>query len=338
MKIAQIMASDGDGGLEKHFIDLCNGLAALGDEVYALCLPKYHGALSDRVQCISIDLTGSRHNPITAIKLLKSIQRIRPDIVHAQANKAGVILAKIIKKLSCKTVVTIHNIKNNLSFLKRFDMAIGVSQGVVSHFPRACRGVVVYNGVQLAGLSVGQPDCSLDLPVNTLEKTILLSIGRLVPAKGFDLLIEACKDIDCYLLIAGDGPERSHLQSMISANGLADKVFLLGYRDNICSLITSSDLIVISSRKEGFSYVFSEALLLRKPVIATDVPVANEVLPKEYIAEIDVNSLRERLHSMLKKKTKWSEAFEPMFQYAQDNFTFESQVQRTLGEYKTLLQ
>lgn len=332
------MASDGDGGLEKHFIDLCNGLAVLGHEIYALSLPKYHDALNDRVQCISIELTGSRHNPITAIKLLKSIQRIQPDIVHAQANKAGMILAKIVKKLSCKTIVTIHNIKKDLSFLKRFDMVIGVSQGVVSHFPRSCQGAVIYNGVQLSGLSTGQPDSSLDLPINTLEKKTLLSIGRLVPAKGFDLLIEACKDIDCYLLIAGDGPERSRLQSMIRANGLADKVFLLGHRDNIHSLITSCDLIVISSRKEGFSYVFSEALLLCKPVVATDVPVANEVLPKEYIAEINANSLRETLQSMLKEKNKWSEAFEPMFQYAQDNFTFESQVQRTLDKYETLLQ
>jgi len=332
------MASEGDGGLEKHFIDLCNGLARLEHEVYALCLPKYHVALSDQVHCISIDLTGSRHNPLTSIKLLKSIQSIQPDIAHAQANKAGMILSKIIKKLACKTVVTIHNIKNDLNFLKRFDMAIGVSRGVVSHFPRFCRGAVVYNGVQLPDLSVGQSDFSLDLPVNTLEKTTLLSIGRLVPAKGFDLLIEACKSIDCYLLIAGDGPEKSRLQSMISANGLADKVFLLGHRDNIHSLITLSDLIVISSRKEGFSYVFSEALLLRKPVVATDVPVANEVLPNEYIAEIDANSLKETLQSILKKKTKLSEIFEPMFQYAQDNFAFESQVQRTLDEYEILLQ
>lgn len=332
MKIAQIMASDGEGGLEKHFIELCNGLSAQGHQVFALCLPKYKDRLSSNVQFISFDLTGSRKNPITIFKLLNILKKINADIVHAQANKAAQMLSPCLNRLTSKSVVTIHNKKNKLKFLANFDLCVGVSKGVTKHFPNTKRATVIYNGI-----TPPEPGDKLaPLPRKLPPRKNVLSIGRLVPAKGFDLLVRAAKTIDANILIAGDGPDKEQLQQMIENESLTDKVFLLGHRDDIPSLINQADLIAISSRKEGFSYVFAEALLLGKPVVSTDVPIPNEVLPDAWIADINENDIANKLKSAINKLDTLDE-FEAIFDYASKHLTFDMQLRKTVQAYEGIL-
>jgi len=110
-----------------------------------------------------------------------------------------------------------------------------------------------------------------------------LAVGRLVHAKGFDQLIDAFQSAKGSLLIAGDGKEHEALQERIERLKLTSRVKLIGYQEDIPGLMQSVDGIVISSRREGFSYVCAEALLSGKPVVSTDVPVANELLPPQHI-------------------------------------------------------
>lgn len=333
MKIAQVMASDGEGGLEKHFIELCNGLSESGHSVYALCLPKYKNRLNKTVHFVNVDLTKSRRNPLTLYRLYASLKKIAPDIIHAQANKAAQMVSPSLRHLNAKSVTTIHNIKSNLSFLTHFDLCVGVSRGVVNNFPKQVAGKVIYNGIRPPQVSNNFTE---ELPVGFKSpKPKLLSVGRLVAAKGFDLLIDACESIDCHLFIAGEGPDRETLQQQIKKRGLTDKVFLLGHRDDIPNLITASDLVVISSRKEGFSYVFAEALLLKKPVVSTNVPIPNEVLEEAYIADINSASLRAKLISAL--KNLHNKDFGPTFAYAEENLTLSCQINKTIEAYREIL-
>ena len=335
MKIVQIMASKGDGGLEKHFIELCNGLSSKGHEVYALALPKYRKGMSKDVHFIEMNLTKSRRNIFTILKLYKVLKEIQPDIVHAQANKAGLLLAPLLKKITAKSVITIHNIKKKLGFTTRFDLAIGVSKGVVEHFPAAANQKVVYNGIHPPAI---KNQTNLPLPDNLTRNTLTaLSIGRLVPAKGFDILIEACKEIDCNVLIAGEGPEREKLTELIKSHQLQHRVFLLAHRNDIPDLINFSDLVLISSRKEGFSYAFSEALLLQTPVLSTDVPIPNEVLPEAYISAINEQDLADKIQQAIHHRDSWQDTFAPIFSYARDHLTFKQQLANTITEYEKLL-
>lgn len=333
MKIAQIMASGGDGGLEKHFIDLCNGLAEKGHSVYAVCSAKYKGRLSSKVNFIGVDLTGSRKNPITIFKLFAVLNRIRPEITHAQANKAAQMLAPCLRLLNTKSVVTIHNQKSNLSFLKKFDLCVGVSKGVIDNFPKDTKKLVIYNGVSLPPDS--PHDASIPKSLTNTQKSIL-SVGRLVPAKGFDMLIEAAEHVDAKFMIAGDGPERAALEALITSKQLDDRVMLLGHRNDISGLIKEADLIAISSRKEGYSYVFAESLLLKKPIVSTDVPIPNEVLPKKYISKIDSNDLSIKLQAALNSLGELNE-FQNLFEYAVKNLTFVRQLEKTIQAYRKIL-
>jgi glycosyltransferase involved in cell wall biosynthesis len=113
---------------------------------------------------------------------------------------------------------------------------------------------------------------------NMLEKhdcIRFISVGSLVGLKGFDLIINALsmsKSLaKCMLSIIGSGPEEANLHRLIEANGLQDKVHLLGQKtsDEVSAQIAASDCFILLSRRETFGIVYIEAMAKGKPVIAT---------------------------------------------------------------------
>ena len=109
-------------------------------------------------------------------------------------------------------------------------------------------------------------------------KKLVVSIGRLVPYKGYGYLIAAAKHLgpDYQILIVGDGPVRQNLEEEIRTDGVEGKVELLGYVEDegMHALLAASDVFVLSSvmKTEAFGIVQIEAMSLGKPVVATRVP------------------------------------------------------------------
>lgn len=114
-------------------------------------------------------------------------------------------------------------------------------------------------------------------PEEYLEKNCLkiLSVGRLNHQKGFDLAIQAAKELDksgldFFWWIVGEGTERNTLQNMIEKNGLSHRIQLTGARENPYPYIRQCDILVQPSRCEGKSIVLDEAKMLCKPIVATN--------------------------------------------------------------------
>lgn len=106
------------------------------------------------------------------------------------------------------------------------------------------------------------------------EGTKLIAAGRLVPAKGFDTLIDAAallakQGTPFTLTIHGEGPLRDDLQARIAAHGLQDRVTLAGQTADLATALRQADLLVSSSRREGFGNVLIEAMAEGLPVLAT---------------------------------------------------------------------
>jgi glycosyltransferase involved in cell wall biosynthesis len=104
--------------------------------------------------------------------------------------------------------------------------------------------------------------------------TLLLTVGSLVSCKGHLDLIEAMPSVlrqwpRARLLIAGEGPERSRLEAQIQRLGVAQRVALLGHRDDIPDLIQACDLFVFPSTEEGFGSTLVDVMLARRPIVAT---------------------------------------------------------------------
>ncbi len=134
---------------------------------------------------------------------------------------------------------------------------------------------VVHNGVRLEDFAISKPYMH--------SRPYILGIGRLVPQKGFDVLIDAFAqaDLDVHdLLLAGEGPERAALQYQIEKLGLQSRVHLLGRADRptAVSLFQGCDWFVLPSRMEPQGIVNLEAMAAGKAVIASRIGGVPEIV------------------------------------------------------------
>jgi colanic acid/amylovoran biosynthesis glycosyltransferase len=143
--------------------------------------------------------------------------------------------------------------------------------------------VNVYNGVSLTPAPGPRPPARPPFH--------LLALGRLVPKKGFGVLLAACRElraqgVEVRLTLAGDGPERGKIQDLIHREGLADRVSLPGavpHRE-VARLMAAADLLVMpsliapSGDRDGIPNVVLEALLCEVPVVASAVSGIPEVI------------------------------------------------------------
>ncbi|HET8850295.1 MAG TPA: glycosyltransferase [Marinobacter sp.] len=328
MRIAMVMAGNEEGGLEKHVEELVNGLAGRGHEVFWIA----HGKYADRVRggalFVPIDMSRSRRHPLALFQLWRALRRIRPDIIHSHGGKALAMTSSLHSGLHAATITTVHGIKKRHAGITRADAVISPNRqlGAAIKHPAIH---VVYHGILYQTAPAGSASVTSDGPA------FWLAVGRLVREKGFDVLIRAMADVPGRLLIAGDGPERGNLETLARNHGLADRVTLLGHRDDIPELMRQCQALVIASRREGFSYVFAEALFNRCPVVSTNVPIPNEVLPPHRICPVDDAAALEALMNGLRPDPALTES---LYQYARAHLTLDSMLDNTLAVYETTLQ
>lgn len=106
--------------------------------------------------------------------------------------------------------------------------------------------------------------------------TQLVSVCRLVPAKGLDILLNACAELrkrglPFVLHLIGDGPAREELEKLSQQLGIYDDTIFYGYMLHPEEMIPFFDVFVLPSRAESFGSVFAEAALCLLALVGTDV-------------------------------------------------------------------
>lgn len=148
------------------------------------------------------------------------------------------------------------------------------------------------------------------------DKIVFGAVGRLFWIKGFDKLIQAFAEIaekrkDIVLLIAGSGPDKESLQSLINTLNMQEQIFLIGRRNDIANVISAFDVFVHSALAESFGQIFIEAFALGKPIISTKVGIACEIIKKGengFLVNIDsINELKEAMEKILSQQERWFE-------------------------------
>ena len=333
MKIVQVMAGNEEGGLEKHFEELCNALAQ-EEELHVIAHEKYRERFDEKVFFHSLDLSKGRKNPFILFRLWRMVRDINPDILHAHASKAADIVASISKWIqpSIETVVTVHSKKKKTKNYEKFDYIIGVSKAVLAPINHRHKHVI-YNGVDfpkqhsMSGTGINH------------SKFTICAIGRLVEVKNFALLLDAIKDIDVELVLIGEGEQEITLRKQAKGLGIEEKVIFTGYRSDALDLLAQSDLLVITSHKEGFSYVMAEALLLQKPVISTDVADMSEILPEGYVLKkAKSEDLKDKIVYVKKHYTDVLKNFEKCFEFAKEEFIYEKMYEKLILLYGEMLE
>jgi glycosyltransferase involved in cell wall biosynthesis len=227
-------------------------------------------------------------------ELIRLMRRLRPQIVHANSSKAGVLarLAAAAARVPIR-IFTVHGwaFKAHDGLASRLYLAadrlmrplttmticVSDTERTAGLAMRTCsnaRTTVIKNAVELRAART-EPEA---LP------PLVLSVGRLKAPKDFSTLVRAMASLpsgSCHLRIAGDGPERAALSEEIGRLQLDGVVELLGDRDDIGELLRRSHLFVLSSRSEGMPMSVLEAMASGVPVVASAVGGIPELVVDE---------------------------------------------------------
>lgn len=327
------------GGMERHTLDLATAQAEAGQDVHLVADPGYAARVPAAVEFHALDVSRSRHNPLLwwhCRRLLKSLQ---PDVVHAQGAKAAALLSAQsgwLQRAGCVCVGTVHGTKSGHKAYARLDAVVAVSAAIAAQLKHP-RVEVIANGV---APRVPDPDVLADCRElrASWPGALVLAIGRLVPVKGYDVLLQAWPDsADAHLLILGDGPQRETLQQMVMQRSLQNRVSFAGHSTAVTEWLHIADAMVISSHREGFPYVLVEALQAGCPVLSTAVSGVSEILPPEALTPPgDIEALRRLLLQMLPMLSDLRRAQEVQFLQARTSLTLAAMAARTLELYALL--
>ncbi len=220
---------------------------------------------------------------------------------------------------------------------RKYDSIACVSQNVKDSFDqmygKAFQTEVVHNVVDEKTI-LRKAEAELPADLEKRSYTIV-SVGRLSYQKGYDMLLRIQKRLleegtVCDLWIAGEGEARPVLEDYICKAHLESSVKLLGFRENPYALMRAADLLVCSSRWEGFSTFATEGVILGKPLVATDCTGMRELLGNsEYglVVDCDEQALYEGIKYMLEHPEKCTEYAKKAAERGRD-FTAESLTQR----------
>lgn len=239
-------------------------------------------------------INGRGRNPRDVLRTRRAIQDWAPDVVimndtHA-VMLAGLATAGLGKQRPVRLAYkhTVFPLRSRLKYRLLADKVVCVSKAardtILAGGLPADDAVVIYGGIPVPPqlpIDEIQREVREELEVTHNQK-LIVAIGNLLPVKGHDDLLQALgllpKHLDYQLVIAGEGSYRQQLESLIDSGQLSPKVRLLGFRNDVHRLMAAADLIVHPSRLEGLSLVLIQAQMLRKPIVATAVGGAAEVL------------------------------------------------------------
>ena len=320
MKITQIMLGKEFGGAERSFVDTALALAARGHEVQAICHEKFikRNLLEGipNLQLVPIK-AGGELDLMAPRRIAKLIRAFKPEIVHTQlkraawhggrgAHRAGVpVVSKLHNYVQLERYRYVHTLVGTTEDQRRHALNLNWPEDRVTVIPNFSRVAPV----EQARAPEARP-------------LRLLTYGRYVHKKGFDVALKAFKQlrvggVDAELTIGGSGPESDALESLARELNIADKVNLGVWIDHVADALDKADVFVLSSRDEPFGIVMLEAMARGIPIVTTRTQGPSQVLTDEttWFAEIDsVDSLLSALQAVAdnpeKAQSKASAALE----------------------------
>ena len=262
-----------------------------GIPVYRFAMRTPGGSLRERAKY-------QLNRASTERRMLDVLRKHKVDLLHVHCVSSNGYYAQVVRRaLHLPLVVTTHGertmdagqIYQRSAFMNRMlcallaeaDHITACSQHTLDDLegwhgqPFGPRAQVVYNGIDLSSFTSAKP--------YPHPRPYILGIGRHVPQKGFDVLLQAfaqAHQTSHDLLLAGNGPERPALERLAADLGLADRVRFVGRADRpiAVSLFAGCSFFVLPSRQEPQGIVNLEAMAAGKAVLASRVGGVPEIV------------------------------------------------------------
>lgn len=183
------------------------------------------------------------------------------------------------------------------------------------------------------------------MEINGSKTKVIVLHGRLDPVKGIDLFIDAfarlnpeqMRNIEVVLTGDKSTPYYDELWSQISKLGLTEKFHFAGWMDS-CSILQIADLMVLTSRREGFPLSCMEAFFMKVPVIRTKMGGYLDMMdfcvgvPSE-----DVNAIYEQLVKWIQNPESFDSLVPKAYEYAMKDGTIGAMTEKTITTYKNAI-
>lgn len=355
------------GGSATYAHNLARGLHEKGHTVRLLA-PRYFRKCSDgdfNYEILRMPMTSELFRGIriifAAVQILWQYIRFRPDVIWA-SSFGGCRAIGLLDFLRVPWIGTIHGggiircrqygrhflnewtLRMGEQFIYQAKCIVTVSQeakklirsllpeSFSSNEPR-----VIYNGIECEPGKFVRKEEALSRHPEFKDMKVILTVGRLVRAKGHDItmhaihrLCETDKNI-CYLIV-GEGPEKKNLMTMSRDLALGKQVVFTGYVSQTVleDYYALCDLFVMAGREteefiEGFGLVFIEASMRGKPVIGTRVGGIPEAIEHGLTGLViepgDPEILAQNIHDLLNDPTRSKQFGDSGRQWVHGRFT-----------------
>jgi glycosyltransferase involved in cell wall biosynthesis len=301
MRLFLLSTSMGMGGADQQILILARAMQARGHEVRIVALtplgPMGHEARREGIPTESLELRRSPGDLPRILRLVRMLRDWRPDVLHSHMVHAN-LLARVVRPLARvpALVSTIHSINDGgrlrmaayrltnpladrVTIISRLAAERYLAIGAVP----ARRLEVVPNAVDTTRFRpLPGARAAIRTELGLGEEFVWVAVGRFQPAKDYPTMIRAfarlASGTTSRLLLAGQGPLRGDVETLIEAEGLGGRVRLLGVRRDVPELMSAADGYVLSSAWEGMPVVLLEAAAVGLPVVSTRVGGIPEVV------------------------------------------------------------
>lgn len=305
MKLAFITGSLVHGGAERQAITLANRLSDRGHECHAVYVKNDPSQLSrlrlgprSTIRC----LHAARYLDLRALSHLHSLlERLAPDAILA-TNQYALMYAALANP-GIPLAVSLHSTyvrsaKEQLQMLAYRPLfwssacTVFVCERQRSHWLRrgvlGRHNVVIYNGIDL---DYWQPPGGTQMRASPLRQALGFADEDLViglsavlrPEKNAVQLVEAISrlsksGVPAKALFIGDGPERPAVEAAARQLGVANRIVISGFQEDVRPFLSACDAVALTSFTEAFSLAAIEAMALGRPVVHADVGGAAEMI------------------------------------------------------------
>ena len=305
MKILQVMGGYLDGGAEIFYIDALSALSNSNIEQYAIINKRNKKGIA-KLKVLNIPFKTVSFNKLfkwpSKSTISKVIKEFKPDIAHYWMGRACSFSIRgehinigwhsgyrgVERFRDCDYHITLTN------ELKKHIALQGIDSDKIYELP-------IYTN-ENKSKKINRKD--FDTPD---DKQLILSLSRLHPVKGIDILLEAMVKVpEAFLWIAGSGPLEKKLINQSERLGLNKRVKFLGWREDKEALMATSDICVFPSRNDAFGAVIIEAWAAKKPNIACKSPGPQTIISNKHdglLVGIDnVNELADAIKEVINNK------------------------------------
>jgi glycosyltransferase involved in cell wall biosynthesis len=363
-KVLYIITKSDVGGAQKYVNDLADNLDKSRFEAKVVFGGQDIKWLSNKVWPWALFL----NDWLAVFEIAKLVKKERPDVLHLNSSKAGVIgamAARLAMTKKIKVVFTAHGwifnptnaisrparrfyillhkfaalFQDKIICVSEYDYNLALRYGIA---PKE-KLITIHNGIN-ADIKFLSKEKAREEIIKKLsifndqfsKKALWVgSIGRLVKEKNYETMIRAAARIKegVNFILIGDGPQREELEKQVAKNKLRNDFLIIEPSGDDAKYLKAFDVFVMSSIKEGLPYILLEAMAAGLPIVVTEAGGIPEMIKNHenglMVAQKNPEQLAIAIQGILENKNISKELGEQAKKAVDEKFSLEEMVEKT---------